>query len=82
MQIIRNRTTEDTGIKTCKAAVKEALTPAQEKERREWVKEALKISAERWKRTVWLDELHFGVGKRYVRHTKRAPNQRFRDDCI
>ena len=82
--LIQSRVTEVSGIKTCKAAIKEELPEAIRTQRVFWAN--LQLSARPnylfWRDVIWCDELHWSAGPRYAKRIKRRPNQRFRPENV
>jgi hypothetical protein len=73
------RVNEVSGIKTCKAAVKEELPIHIQAQRVNWCNEQLRRSPnhQNWRSVIWSDELHWTTSPRYAKLIKRRPNERF-----
>lgn len=85
-QIIQRRVTEVSGIKSHKAAVKEAVSEDVQKERVRWsiywlVRRPHGVD---WRNVIWCDELHWSTGPKHVKYIKRRPgkDERFKPGNI
>jgi transposase len=81
---IQKRVKEVSGIKTCKAAIKEELPERIQKLRQAWCNTQLLKRPHRlnWCSVIFCDELHWCAGPRYAKYIKRRKNQRFRPDNV
>jgi hypothetical protein len=73
------RVNEVSGIKTCKAAIKEELPIHIQTQRVNWCNEQLRRrpNHQNWRSVIWSDELHWTTGPRYAKLIERRPNERF-----
>jgi hypothetical protein len=74
-----------TGLDMCRriAAKKPFLKPDHIRKRKEWAKEAVKLTREDWVRIIWTDESSVEVGKQSRQcMVWRKPGERYREECL